>query len=110
LEEKHGKCRGFRGPFRQLRDTIPTPLALEREHHGDDQNHPARIIPNAFVLLSNWRYLEHSILRIIAGWGRCAGDWEDKLAMCNHTWLQAQIVDRLRKRLDMFPGVSRMLP
>ena len=56
------------------------------------------------MLLSNWRYLEYSVLRIIAGWGRCAGDWEDKLAVCNHVWLQAQIVDRLRKRVDMYPG------
>ena len=63
-----------------------------------------RIIPNAYVLLSNWRYLEYSVLRIIAGWGRSAGDWEDKLAVCHHTWLQAEIVDRLRKRIDMFPG------
>jgi hypothetical protein len=63
-----------------------------------------RIVPNAFVLLSNWRYVEYSILRMIAGWGRCAGDWEDKLAVCYHTWLQAQIVDRYRKRLDMYPG------
>ena len=63
-----------------------------------------RIVPNAFVLLSNWRYLEYSVLRIIAGWGRSAGDWEDKLAVCYHTWVQAQIVDRFRKRLDMFPG------
>ena len=63
-----------------------------------------RIVPSAYVLLSNWRYLEHSILRMIAGWGRNAGDWEDKLAVCYHTWVQAQIVDRFRKRLDMFPG------
>jgi hypothetical protein len=63
-----------------------------------------RIVPNSYVLLSNWRYLEYNILRIITGWGRCAGDWEDKLAVCNHTWLQAQIVDRMRHRLDMFPG------
>jgi hypothetical protein len=63
-----------------------------------------RIVPNAYVLLSNWRYLEYSALRIIAGWGRCAGDWEDKLAVCYHTWLQAQVVDHFRKRLDMFPG------
>src|SRR5688572_32380431 len=63
-----------------------------------------RIVPNAYVLLSNWRYLEHSILRMIAGWGRNAGDWEDKLAVCYHTWVQAQIVDRFRKRLDMYPG------
>jgi hypothetical protein len=63
-----------------------------------------RIVPDAYVLLSNWRYLEYSVLRIIAGWGRCAGDWEDKLAVCYHTWLQAEIVDRFRRRLDMFPG------
>ena len=63
-----------------------------------------RIIPDAYVLLSNWRYIEYSILRIIAGWGRCAGDWDDKLAVCYHTWLQAEIVQRMRKRLDMFPG------
>jgi hypothetical protein len=63
-----------------------------------------RIVPNAYVLLSNWRYLEYSILRIIAGWGRSAGDWEDKLAVCQHVWLQAEIVGRLRKRIDMFPG------
>lgn len=63
-----------------------------------------KIVPNAYVLLSNWRYVEYALLRIIAGWGRCAGDWEDKLAVCYHVWLQAEIVDRLRKRCDMFPG------
>jgi hypothetical protein len=66
--------------------------------------HRPRIVPDAYVLLSNWRYLEYSVLRMIAGWGRCAGDWEDKLAVCYHTWLQAEIVDRFRKRLDMYPG------
>lgn len=66
-----------------------------------------RIIPDAYVLLSNWRYLEYGVLRIIAGWGRSAGDWEDKLAVCHHTWLQAEIVDQFRKRLDMFPGGKR---
>ena len=81
----------------------------KREYHAAMTTHSAtstrpRIVPNAFVLLSNWRYLEYSILRIIAGWGRNAGDWEDKLAVCYHTWLQAQIVDRFRKRLDMYPG------
>src|SRR4051812_35727040 len=63
-----------------------------------------RIVPNAFVQLSNWRYVEYSMLRMIAGWGRGAGDWQDKLAVCYHTWVQAQIVDRFRKRLDMYPG------
>lgn len=63
-----------------------------------------RIVPDAYVLLSNWRYMEYSVLRVIAGWGRCAGDWEDKLAVCYHVWLQAQVVDRFRRRLDMYPG------
>lgn len=66
-----------------------------------------KIMPNAYVLLSNWRYVEHGILRIIAGWGRCAGDWTDKLAVCNHVWLQAEIVERMRRRADMFPGGKR---
>src|SRR6476469_8044354 len=63
-----------------------------------------RIVPNAYVLLSNWRYLEYSVLRMIAGWGRSAGDWEDKLVVCYHTWVQAQVVEKFRRRLDMFPG------
>jgi hypothetical protein len=63
-----------------------------------------RIVPDAYVLLGNWRYVEESLLRIIAGWGRSAGDWEDKLAVCYHVWLQAEIVDRLRRRLAMYPG------
>jgi len=71
--------------------------------HPSSTSRP-RIVPSAYVVLSNWRYLEYSILRIIAGWGRAAGDWEDKLAVCHHVWLQAVIVDRMRRRLEMFPG------
>jgi hypothetical protein len=66
--------------------------------------HQPRIIPPAYRLLSNWRYLEYSLLRILAGWGRGAADWEDKLAMSYHVWLQAETVERMRRRLDMFPG------
>jgi hypothetical protein len=62
------------------------------------------IVPDAYVLLSNWRYLEHSLMRILAGWGRSAVDWEDKLAACEAVWLQADATDRLRRRLGMFPG------
>lgn len=58
-------------------------------------------------LLSIWQYAEYSALRIIAGWGRSAGEWDDKRAMCYHVWLQADIVDRLRCRLEMFPGAAR---
>jgi hypothetical protein len=64
----------------------------------------ARIIPDIYLLLAAWRYVEHSILRLIAGWGRLASAWEDKLAVCYHVWLQAQIVQAMRGRLGMFPG------
>ncbi|MEI8195185.1 MAG: hypothetical protein WCI73_04685 [Phycisphaerae bacterium] len=76
---------------------MPAPL-------DSPSSHRPRIIPDAYILLSNWRYLEYSILRILAGWGRCAADWQDKLALCHHPWIQAQVVQRLRQRLDMFPG------
>lgn len=61
------------------------------------------LTPDAAPLLAAWQYMEHSVLRIIAAWGRSAGDWEDKLAVCYHVWLQAEIVDRLRRRLAQFP-------
>jgi hypothetical protein len=55
-------------------------------------------------LLTQWIYAEYSAMRVLCGWGRDAGHWEDKLAMCYGTWLQAQNVDKLRNRLQMFPG------
>ncbi len=73
------------------------------EHIATASSRP-RIVPDAYVRLSNWRYLEYSLLRIIAAWGRCAGDWQDKLAVCHHVWQQAEIVDRMRRRADMYPG------
>ncbi|MHB1158362.1 MAG: hypothetical protein ACYC26_16175 [Phycisphaerales bacterium] len=63
-----------------------------------------KIVPAVYLLLGQWRYAEESVLRIIAGWGRCACDWEDKLAVCHHVWLQAEIVDAMRRRLTMYPG------
>jgi len=63
-----------------------------------------RIVPDAYQLLANWRYVEYSLFRIICAWGRQACDWQDKLAVCYHAWLQAENVDRLRKRLDQYPG------
>jgi len=70
----------------------------------------ARLIPATADTLSVWRYMEYSVLRIIAGWGRQACDWEDKLAVCYHVWLQAEIIDRLRKRLEMFPPHKPEMP
>lgn len=70
----------------------------------------ARLVPSSVDTLNVWRYMEHSLLRIIAGWGRQAEDWDDKLAVCYHVWLQAEIVDRLRRRLEMFPPHKPALP
>lgn len=64
----------------------------------------ARMETDAAILLGTWRYVEYSALRILAGWGRNACEWDDKMAMCHHVWLQAEIVDRMRARLAMFPG------
>ena len=68
------------------------------------------LTPDAAPLIAAWQYMEYSVLRMIAGWGRSAGDWEDKLAVCYHVWLQAEIVDRLRKRLAQFPPHKPELP
>ncbi len=55
-------------------------------------------------LLAIWQYAEYSAMRVLTGWGRDAGHWDDKLAMCYHTWLQAESTDKLRNRLRMFPS------
>jgi hypothetical protein len=55
-------------------------------------------------LLAIWQYAEYGAMRTLTGWGREAGHWDDKLAMCYHTWLQAESTDKLRTRLEMFPG------
>jgi hypothetical protein len=63
-----------------------------------------RMKTEAAELLSVWQYAEYSAMRVLTGWGREAGHWDDKLAMCYHSWLQAENVDKLRERLKMFPG------
>ena len=73
-------------------------------------NTRARLIPATADTLNVWRHMEYDILRIISGWGRQACEWEDKLAVCYHVWLQAQIVDGLRERLEMFPPHKAELP
>lgn len=55
-------------------------------------------------LLAIWQYAEGSAMRVLCGWGRAARDWDDKLAMCYGTYLQSQNTDKLRNRLEMFPG------
>jgi hypothetical protein len=54
--------------------------------------------------LNDWQYLEHSILRLIAAWGRDVAEWDDKSAIHRQIWDQAESVRRLRDRVGQFPG------
>ncbi len=55
-------------------------------------------------LLAQWQYVEYSAMRVLCGWGRDAREWDDKLQMCYGAYLQSQNTDKLRNRLEMFPG------
>ena len=54
--------------------------------------------------LNDWQYVERSIHRLIAAWGRHFADWDDKSAIHRHIWDQAEIVQKLRDRIEQFPG------
>ncbi|MFI5358282.1 MAG: hypothetical protein ACHQ4G_13195, partial [Opitutales bacterium] len=60
--------------------------------------------PRNVDLLNDWQYLEHSIHRLIAAWGRDIAGWDDKSALHRHIWDQAECVRRLRERIEQFPG------
>lgn len=63
-----------------------------------------RTKPKTVDLLNDWQYLEKSIHRILAGWGRRVTGWDDKSAIHRHVWEQSEIVSRLRARIREFPG------
>lgn len=63
-----------------------------------------RKIPEIVRRLNDWQYLERSIHRMLAGWGRHQDEWDDKVALHRHVWDQAEIVRRLRERIGEFPG------
>lgn len=63
-----------------------------------------RKVPEIVRRLNDWQYLERSIHRMLAGWGRRQGSWDDKVALHRHVWDQAEIVRRLRDRIREFPG------
>lgn len=48
--------------------------------------------------------MERSIHRLLAGWGRYHREIEDKAALHRHVWEQAEIIRRLRERIEQFPG------
>lgn len=63
-----------------------------------------RTKPKTVNLLNDWQYVERSIHRILAGWGRHLPGWDDKSALHRHVWDQSEVVNRLRKRIKEFPG------
>jgi hypothetical protein len=63
-----------------------------------------RKVPEIVHRLNDWQYLEKSIHRILAGWGRHQSSWDDKVALHRHVWDQAEVVRRLRERVKEFPG------
>ncbi|HEY5550657.1 MAG TPA: hypothetical protein VIK52_02125 [Opitutaceae bacterium] len=60
--------------------------------------------PRNVDLLNDWQYVERSIQRLLAGWGRDIARWEDKSGIHRHIWDQAGSVRRLRERIEQFPG------
>ncbi|MBP6506589.1 MAG: hypothetical protein KA257_03405 [Opitutaceae bacterium] len=60
--------------------------------------------PRTVDLLNDWQYIEKSIHRLIAAWGRDVAEWNDKSMIHRHIWDQAECVRRLRERVEQFPG------
>lgn len=64
----------------------------------------SRHIPYSVSLLNQWQYVERTIHRLLAAWGRQMGDWDGKAALHRHVWDQAEIIRRIRERIKQFPG------
>jgi len=63
-----------------------------------------KIKPLIVDQLNDWQYVERSIHRLLAGWGRHFGDWAGKSACHRHVWEQASVIQKLRSRIAEFPG------
>jgi hypothetical protein len=64
----------------------------------------SRLKPKTVDRLNDWQYVERTIHRLLAAWGRHIADWDDKSALHQHVWEQAESVHRLRARVREFPG------
>ena len=64
----------------------------------------SRRIPLTVFRLSVWQYLERSIHRMLCGWARHQTEWDDVSAHHRQIWDQTEIVNRLRRRMEQFPG------
>lgn len=62
--------------------------------------------PRVVARLADWEYLERSLHRALAGWGRSLSEWDDKIAVSHHVWEQAECVRRVRSRRAEFPGTK----
>jgi hypothetical protein len=60
--------------------------------------------PKTLFLLGDWQYVERSLHRLMAAWGRYFPDWEDKCSLHRHVWEQSECVRRLRQRMEEFVG------
>ncbi|MDK3157928.1 hypothetical protein QPK87_15295 [Kamptonema cortianum] len=81
-------------------DTLEIPTAARSTQVDAD----TRIKPKTVARLNDWQYVERSIHRMICGWGRCFGQWDDKAMIHRMVWEQAECVRRLRTRIGEFPG------
>jgi hypothetical protein len=79
----------------------PDTLAITRTPQVSRQT---RLKPRIVDQLNDWQYLERSIHRMLAGWGRHFAEWDGKSACHRHVWEQAEVVRRLRERITEFPG------
>lgn len=64
----------------------------------------SRRIPVTVHRLAVWQYLERSVHRMLCAWARHQDAWDDVSAIHRHIWDQAEIVRRLRDRIEQFPG------
>jgi hypothetical protein len=78
---------------------IPVPVSRKGQV---DRN--TRIKPQIVDQLNDWQYVERSIHRLLAGWGRHFCEWDGKSACHRHVWEQAEVIRRLRERIAEFPG------
>ena len=63
-----------------------------------------RHVPEFVRQLNEWQYMERTLHRLLAAWGRHHGEIDDKAALHRHVWDQAEVIRRLRDRVEQFPG------
>jgi hypothetical protein len=65
--------------------------------------------PAVVARLAEWQYLERSLHRVLAAWGRSFAEWDEKVSVCRHVWETAEGVRRIRERAVQFPGTKTNL-